>query len=80
MVVGLLGMINGRERGDRYGVSIATANATVAAVVADWDWGTAADGANVWGWVSGCVHVHYSIVSLRQLSCVVWEWVRGGEL
>ena len=46
LTVAVLGMVNGRYRGDRYGVSVRSANATVAAVLGLWlDTWTAA-----WGW------------------------------
>lgn len=43
--LGILGMIDGRRAGDRYGVSIASANATLQAVWALWPQWTGA-----WGW------------------------------
>ena len=43
--LGIFGMINGRARGDRYGVDLATANNTLRAVWAHWsEW------AGTWGW------------------------------
>jgi hypothetical protein len=48
LVVAPLGMVNGRARGGRYGVNATTANATVAAVLANWGvWG------GTWGWDDG---------------------------
>ena len=45
LMLGVLGMLNGRARGDRYGVDVATANNTLAAVWEQWgSWGGA------WGW------------------------------
>jgi hypothetical protein len=42
----VLGLLNGRRRGDRYGVDAATANTTVATIAYSWKW---SDGAG-WGW------------------------------
>ena len=42
----MLGLLNGRRRGDRYGVDAATANTTVATIAYSWKW---SDGAG-WGW------------------------------
>ena len=42
MPAGILGMVNGRYHGDRYGVTVAAANATIAAIVNGWNAG--------WGW------------------------------
>ena len=46
LTVGVLGMVNGRYHGDRYGVNVRSANATVAAVLSQWStsWTSA------WGW------------------------------
>jgi hypothetical protein len=45
LMIGVYGMINGRARGDRYGVDVATANNTLAGVWANWGaWRGA------WGW------------------------------
>lgn len=43
---GVLGLYDGRKYGDRYGVSAAAANATVAAITNGWGW---SDGGG-WGW------------------------------
>jgi hypothetical protein len=43
--LGVLGMINGRRLGDRYGVDVATANNTLRAV-----WGNWAKWTGAWGW------------------------------
>jgi len=42
MPAGILGMVNGRYKGDKYGVDVATANATIQAMVLNWGAG--------WGW------------------------------
>ena len=45
LMLGVLGMINGRRLGDRYGVSVDIANSTLRAVWSNWPaWGGA------WGW------------------------------
>lgn len=46
MPAGILGWVDGRRFGDRYGVDAAVANATVRAIVERWGW--ASGGA--WGW------------------------------
>jgi hypothetical protein len=52
MTVGLVGMLNGLagDGGARYGLSLASANGTAAAVLANWSWGSAAASPDVWGW------------------------------
>jgi hypothetical protein len=52
MTSGLVGMLNGLagDGGSRYGLTAARANATSAAVLANWTWGDAASSPNVWGW------------------------------
>lgn len=55
MPAGLVGMLDGLRAADRYGVSAATANNTVAATAALWGWGNATVGTNVWG-VSGGIN------------------------
>jgi hypothetical protein len=52
-MIGVWGMVNGRARGDRYGVDVDTLNRTVAGVVSLWDWGSPTDGTNTWGWDYG---------------------------
>ena len=42
MPAGILGMVNGRRRGDKYGVDLAAANATIEVMVKSWGAG--------WGW------------------------------
>ena len=45
LVVGVLGIVNGRYRGDRYGVDARSANATLATVLREWvNW------THAWGW------------------------------
>ena len=46
MPAGVLGWLDGRRFGDRYGVDAATANATVAAITERWAWSSGAG----WGW------------------------------
>jgi hypothetical protein len=45
LMLGVLGMVNGRAHGDRYGVSAATANNTLAGV-----WGSWGQWKGAWGW------------------------------
>ena len=47
----VLGLLNGRRFGDRYGVDAATANNTVRAITENWGW---QDGSS-WGWDNGLV-------------------------
>lgn len=49
-MVGLFGMINGRKRGDVYGVNLTILNNTVYYVVNNWGWGNLMTATNVWGW------------------------------
>ena len=46
MPAGILGWVDGRRFGGRYGVDAAAANATVAAIVERWQWAAGAG----WGW------------------------------
>ena len=48
----VLGLLDGRRFGDRYGVDAAAANATVAAITYSWQWSNGGG----WGWVR-CRHV-----------------------
>lgn len=52
MTVGLVGMLNGLagDGGRTRGLTAATANATAAAVLAGWEWGTPQSSPAVWGW------------------------------
>ena len=50
LVVAPFGMVNGRARGDRYGIDIATMNNTVASVRSMWGSWTSA-----WGWDDGLI-------------------------
>lgn len=52
MTSGLVGMLNGLagDGGRRYGITVASANATSAAILANWSWGTPASSPSVWGW------------------------------
>jgi hypothetical protein len=52
MTAGLVGMLNGLagDGGRRYGLTAASANATAAAVLANWTWGTPTSSPEVWGW------------------------------
>jgi len=52
MLAGLVGMLNGLagDGGARYGITAPRANATTAAVVANWSWGTPEQSPAVWGW------------------------------
>jgi len=52
MTSGLVGMLHGLggDGGRRYGVAAASANATCAAVLANWTWGSPDASPAVWGW------------------------------
>jgi len=52
MTAGLVGVLNGLagDGGRRYGVTAESANATAAAVLANWTWGDARASPDVWGW------------------------------
>ncbi len=52
MTAGLVGMLNGLggDGGRGSGVAPASANATVAAILGNWSWGSAAASPDVWGW------------------------------
>ena len=52
MTAGLVGMLNGLagDGGRRYGLSVASVNATSAAILANWSWGTPHSSPSVWGW------------------------------
>jgi hypothetical protein len=51
LTIGVLGIVNGRYHGDRYGVDARSANATLAAVMNEWlsTWTSA------WGWDDGLI-------------------------
>ena len=54
MTSGLCGMLNGLggDGGARRGLAPASVNATLAAVLANWSWGTPASSPDIWGWDS----------------------------
>ena len=54
----VLGLLNGRRFGDRYGVDAATANNTVAAITYSWQWSNGGG----WGWDN-------PLVALGQIRC-----------